>query len=100
MDRAVVTVKGQIVIPKAIREALRIRPGTQLDVVLKPGKGFEVWLRSNDHVERVRALAGALAHRAHALTPREEEAAMLRAVRAADDATRTRVKASRKRRKG
>jgi AbrB family looped-hinge helix DNA binding protein len=53
--------KGQIVIPKAIRESLDIRSGTELDVELIPGEGFKVTRRDADHVERVGKLAGSLA---------------------------------------
>lgn len=53
--------KGQIVIPKAIRESLDIRSGTELDVELIPGEGFKVTRRDADHVERVSKLAGSLA---------------------------------------
>jgi AbrB family looped-hinge helix DNA binding protein len=55
--------KGQIVIPKAIREALDIRSGTELDVELLPGEGFKVTLRAADHGARVAKLAGSLANR-------------------------------------
>ena len=55
--------KGQIVIPKAIREALDIKSGTELDVELIPGEGFKVSLRSADHRAQVARLAGALAPR-------------------------------------
>jgi AbrB family looped-hinge helix DNA binding protein len=53
--------KGQIVIPKSIRESLDIRSGTELDVELIPGEGFKVTRRDADHVERVGKLAGSLA---------------------------------------
>jgi AbrB family looped-hinge helix DNA binding protein len=59
--------KGQIVIPKAIRESLDIRSGTELDVELIPGEGFKVTRRDADHVERVSKLAGSLA--AHGKKP-------------------------------
>jgi AbrB family looped-hinge helix DNA binding protein len=59
--------KGQIVIPKAIRDSLDIRSGTELDVELIPGEGFKVTRRDADHVERVGKLAGSLA--AHGKKP-------------------------------
>ena len=55
--------KGQIVIPKAIREALDIRSGTELNVELLPGEGFKVTIRTADHAAHVARLAGALASR-------------------------------------
>jgi AbrB family looped-hinge helix DNA binding protein len=53
--------KGQIVIPKAIREALDIRSGTELNVELLPGEGFKVTIRAADHAAHVAKLAGSLA---------------------------------------
>jgi AbrB family looped-hinge helix DNA binding protein len=62
MDTIRASSKGQIVIPKAIREALDIRSGTELNVELLPGEGFKVTIRSANHAareddERVRAYA-------------------------------------------
>ena len=82
--------KGQMIIPKPIREALDIRSGTQLNVELDPGKGFKVTLKPTDHVERVQGLAGSLAHRGKCLTPAQEAAALLAAVRADDERTKSR----------
>jgi len=55
--------KGQIVIPKAIRDALDIRSGTELNVELLPGEGFKVTIRAADHAAHVARLAGSLARR-------------------------------------
>ena len=63
MDTIRASSKGQIVIPKAIREALDIRTGTQLDVELLPGEGFKVTLRTADHAAHVARLGGSLASR-------------------------------------
>ena len=82
--------KGQMIIPKPIRDALDIRSGTQLNVELDPGKGFKVTLTPTDRVERVRGLAGSLAHRAKRMTPAQEAAALLKAVRADDERTKSR----------
>ena len=82
--------KGQMIIPKPIRDALDIRSGTQLEVELDPGKGFKVTLKATDRVERVRQLAGSLAHRASRMTLAQEEAELLKAVRAADERTKSR----------
>lgn len=82
MDTIRASSKGQIVIPKAIRDALDIRSGTQLNVKLLPGEGFKVTVQTADHAARVADLAGSLAHagkkKAHA--PLADEAAVLRAV--------------------
>ena len=82
--------KGQMIIPKRIRDALEIRSGTELQVELEPGKGFWVMLRPADHVERVRRLAGSLAHRAKRMTPAQEDSALLQAVRADDERSKRR----------
>ena len=82
--------KGQMIIPKPIREALDIRSGTQLEVELDPGKGFKVRLKATDSVERVRQLAGSLAHRARPMTPEQQDAAFLKAVRADDERSKSR----------
>lgn len=66
MDTIRASSKGQIVIPKAIREALDIRSGTELNVELLPGEGFKVTLRAADHAGHVARLAGSLAPRGKA----------------------------------
>jgi AbrB family looped-hinge helix DNA binding protein len=53
--------KGQMVIPKPIRDALKITAGTELDVKLVPGKGFNVTVKASDREGAVRNLAGSLA---------------------------------------
>ena len=63
MDTIRTSSKGQIVIPKAIREALDIRSGTELNVELLPGEGFKVTIRAADHTAHVVKLAGSLAAR-------------------------------------
>ena len=80
--------KGQMIIPKPIREALDIRSGTELGVELLPNKAFKVSVKPTDRVEQVRRLAGSLAHRAKRMTPKQEEAALLAAVRADDERTK------------
>lgn len=80
--------KGQMIIPKPIREALDIHSGTELDVELLPDKAFKVTVKPTDLVEQVRRLAGSLAHRAKRMTPEEEKAALLAAVRADDERTK------------
>lgn len=81
--------KGQMIIPKKVREALGIRSGTALGVELLPDKAFKVTVKPTDHADRVSRLAGSLAHRAKRMTPEEEQSAILRAVRADDERTRT-----------
>jgi AbrB family looped-hinge helix DNA binding protein len=76
--------KGQIVIPKAIREALDIRSGTELSVELLPGEGFKVTVERAGHAAKVQALAGSLAKYATAGGAKSDEEALLRAVREDD----------------
>ena len=80
--------KGQMIIPKKVREALDIRSGTQLGVELLPGKAFKVIVKPTDHADQVRRLAVSLAHRAKRMTPEEEEAAILKAVQTDDERTK------------
>jgi AbrB family looped-hinge helix DNA binding protein len=61
MDSTKASSKGQMVIPKPIRDALEIKPGTKLDVELVPGKGFTVTVRASDRKAAVQNLAGSLA---------------------------------------
>lgn len=81
--------KGQMIIPKSVREALDIRSGTVLDVELLPGKAFKVTIKPTDHSEQVRRLAGSLAHRARRKPPEEVEAAILKTLRADDERTKS-----------
>jgi len=94
--------KGQMVIPKPVREALGIRSGTELEVELLPGKAFKVSIRSSGHsahVTHVRRLAGALSPFARGRgSARTDDAAILRAV-AEDDARGRTSSASRARRR-
>lgn len=55
MSTATLTTKGQLVIPKDIREYMRLQPGDRLDFVIKDG---EVVIRPS--VSDVRALKGLL----------------------------------------
>ena len=87
--------KGQMVIPKSVREALGIHTGTQLQVELLPDRAFRVSVARTDQVAQVDALAGCLAHRGQAMTPTQEQAAVLQAVRSQDERTKG---AARKRR--
>ena len=80
--------KGQMVIPKAVREALGIHKGTELQVELLPDRAFRVSVRRTDQAAQVKALAGSLAHRNQQLTPAQEQAAILGTLRADDERTK------------
>lgn len=82
--------RGQMVIPKSIRQALGIGTGTELGIELLPGGAFMVSVVPTDQSAMVRRLAGTLAHRGRRQTARQEDAALLAAVRADDERTRTR----------
>lgn len=90
MESIRATSKGQMIIPKRIRKALDIRSGTRLNVELDPGRGFKVTIKPTDRVERVRALAGLLAHRAKRMTSAQEATALIEAVQADDERTKCR----------
>lgn len=95
MDLIKASSKGQMIIPKGIREALDIRSGTQLLVELEPGKGFTVTLKPSDHAAQARRLAGCLARYAKGrASAQSDDSAILRAL-AGDDA-RIRTYAKRK----
>ena len=98
MDSIKASSKGQIVIPKPIRDALDIRTGTELNVELVPGEGFKVTVKPVDHIARVRRLAGSLAHYAKGRgSARSDDEAILHAV--AEDDARIRGYAKQARRK-
>ena len=80
--------KGKMIIPKKVRDALDIRSGTQLGVELLPDRAFKVTLTPTDDADQVRRFAGSLAHRAKRMTLQEEEAPILKAVRADDERTK------------
>ena len=90
MDSIKASSKGQMIIPKAIRDALDIRSGTELNVELDTGNAFKVTLKPTDRIARVRRLAGSLAHRAKRMTPAQEQAALDEVIRTDDTRTRKR----------
>ncbi len=81
--------KGQMVIPKSVRDALNIRDGTELEIELLPENAFKVSVRRADCITPVRELAGALAGCGRRLTPAEERAAIQKTLLRADEKTRT-----------
>ena len=95
MDNTRVSSKGQMIIPKRVRDALGLKKGAELAVELLPGKEFKVSVRSTDHVAQVRSLAGMLAHRGKRMSAAREEAAIMALVLADDQ--RTKSKARRRR---
>jgi len=98
MDSIKASSKGQMVIPKPIREALDIRSGTELNVELMPGEGFKVTIKPADHVARARKLAGSLsAYGRGRGTARSDDEAVIHAV--AEDDARIRESARRVRRR-
>lgn len=75
MPAATVTVKGQVTIPKAIREVLGVRPGDRV-VFLRQGDGrVTVEAETVD----VRSLRGMLRHRGKPVTVEEMNRAIARA---------------------
>jgi len=98
MESVKASSKGQMIIPKAVREALDIRSGTELGIELLPGKAFKVTVKPTDHIEQVRRLAGCFARYATRRgSARDDDKAILQAV--AEDDTRSRGYGRRARRK-
>ena len=98
MDTIRASSKGQIVIPKAIRDALDIRSGTELNVELLPGEGFKVTVRTADHAAQVSELAGSLAHagKKGRYAPLSDDEAVLRAVEEDDRRIRRYARSARR----
>lgn len=90
--------KGQMIIPKTVREALDIRSGTELGIELLPGKAFKVTVKPTNYVEQARRLAGCFAHYATGRSSaRGDDEAILQAI--AEDDARIRAYGRRGRRK-
>lgn len=87
MDTIKASSKGQIVIPKAIRRALNIRPGTELAVQQLSETSFTVSVSTESPAEQARALRGLLKRpgRRKPLTDAEMERQILTAVREDDE---------------
>jgi len=81
--------KGQMIIPKAIREALQIRSGTELKVELMPGEGFKVTVNRATRAKQVQALAGMLASYAQRTDSVSDSHAVLDAIRRDDERIRS-----------
>lgn len=88
MDHTRVSSKGQMIIPKRVREALGLKQGTELAVELLPGGGFAARTKAADPAAQVRNIAGMLAHRGKPLSAAREKAAILAAVLAEDERTK------------
>ena len=76
MPIATMTSKGQITIPKAVRDALRLRPGTRVDFVQEPDG--RVVLRPLTH--RLLDLVGTIKYDGPPVTLEEMNDAIARAV--------------------
>ena len=88
MDSIKTSSKGQVVIPKTIREALGIRSGTELVFELVSDTSFAVKLKPKlSHREQVRRLAGSLAayRGGRRGSARTDDAAIAKAVREDDE---------------
>ena len=58
-----VTVKGQVTLPKAVREAAGIRPGDRVDLRYLPGVGVVIERRQDDAQAAFRRQLEDIAHR-------------------------------------
>ena len=92
MDSTRVSSKGQMIIPKRVREALGLKKGTELAVELLAEGGFAARPKAAGHVAEVRSVAGMLAHRGKRMSPRRERAAVLAAVLAGDERTKRKAR--------
>ena len=98
MESTRVSSKGQMIIPKRVREALGLKKGTELAVELLPEGGFAARPKATDLAAQVRSIAGMLSHQRKPKRPDlTDDQAILRAI-AADDA-RIRAYARKRRRK-
>lgn len=98
MENTRVSSKGQMIIPKRVREALGLKKGTELAVELLPEGGFAARPKATDLVAQVRRLAGALSHRRKPRWPGlTDDEAVMRLV--AEDDARIRAYSRKRRRK-
>ena len=88
MENTRVSSKGQMIIPKRVREALGLKKGTELAVELLPEGGFAARPKATDLAAQVRNIAGMLAHRGRPMTAAREKAAIMAAALAGDERTK------------
>jgi AbrB family looped-hinge helix DNA binding protein len=92
METVKTSSKGQIVIPKTIRERLNIREGTEMTAEVMPDQSVRLRVRDKGgRRERVAAIAGCLAAGVRAqprLSAEDEEAAIGRLIKRDDARTR------------
>lgn len=100
MERVSVSSKGQVVIPKAIRQRLNLRPGTQLEVELVNDTLTLKLAPTLPHKERVARLVGMFRRpgRRRSMSIAEMDAAVLRMALEADERTKTKPRRKGKRR--
>jgi AbrB family looped-hinge helix DNA binding protein len=92
VDNTRVSSKGQMIIPKRVREALGLKKGTELAVELLPGGGFAARPKAIDLVAQVRSIAGMLKHRGKRMSGMSERAAIMAAVLAEDERTKRKAR--------
>lgn len=97
MENTRVSSKGQMIIPKRVRDALGLKKGTELAVELLPGGGFVARPKAPDLVAQVRSIADMLSHRKPRWPGLTDDEAVLRLV--AEDDARIRAYARKRRRK-
>lgn len=92
MENTRVSSKGQMIIPKRVREALGLKKGTELAVELLPEGGFAARPKATDLVAQVGSVAGMLAHRGKRMSRTRERAAIMAAVLAEDERTKRKAR--------
>lgn len=98
MENTRVSSKGQMIIPKRVRDALGLKKGTELAVELLPGGGFAARPKAPGLVAQVKGIAGMLSRRRKPRWPGlTDDEALLRMI--AEDDARIRAYARKRRRK-
>jgi AbrB family looped-hinge helix DNA binding protein len=80
MERTLLSSKGQVVIPKAVRDALHLEPGTEFTVKTQDNQVILQPVKSKKRFT-ARDLAGSIPYTGPALSIKEMEAAISRRIR-------------------
>lgn len=91
MEKTTLSSKGQMIVPKRIRDALSLRPGAGLRIELIDAQSFTVRIESKrTHKQQIERLAGCLRQpgRRRPLSIAEMDAAVIAIAREEDDRTK------------
>lgn len=93
MQKITLSSKGQMIVPKYIREALSLVPGADLRIELINAQSFTVWIEpKRTHKQHVEHLAGCLRRpgKRRPVSITEMDAAVLKIAREEDERTKRR----------